>query len=273
MQVISRIVLFVFLVFELTVSAAAQNNYTPIQTQPGDLQVIESGTVKEIVKPDLFLLENNSLYRLDGVRIPADYRAQAKDFLTTHILGQEVTVLANPQQPKEGQRDRNGARYAHVLTKEGKWLQAELISNGLAWAFGSEYNRDLIRPLQALENTSRLAKKGFWALPEFTVLSEKTAKNKTYSFQIVEGIAERVTCGDKQKTCYINFDPDYKTDMTVSIDKKLLDTYTGDDAFMKDLQILTQKPFRVRGWIEPRNGPNITLQFPEQIELLTAPSN
>ena len=62
---------------------------------------------------------------------------------------------------------------------------------------------------------------------------------------------------------YLNFGADFRTDFTVSIDRR--DWRTFDRAGVDPLALEGAK-IEVRGWLVSRNGPMIEVTHPEQIE-------
>jgi micrococcal nuclease len=66
---------------------------------------------------------------------------------------------------------------------------------------------------------------------------------------------------------YLNFADDWRSDFTISIERKDVPALAAAGI---DLKGLAGKPVRVRGWIEWRNGPMIAATHPEQLELLPA---
>ena len=68
---------------------------------------------------------------------------------------------------------------------------------------------------------------------------------------------------------YLNFAEDWRNDFTVTIERKSLASF--EEAGL-DLEALTGKRIRVRGFIEWWNGPMIAATHPEQIEVLTPES-
>jgi hypothetical protein len=64
---------------------------------------------------------------------------------------------------------------------------------------------------------------------------------------------------------YLNFGDDWRSDFTISIDRKEIPAFAAAGI---DLKVLAGKKVRVRGWIEWRNGAMIAATHPEQLELL-----
>src|SRR6187401_1036064 len=95
-----------------------------------------------------------------------------------------------------------------------------------------------------------------------TMLSGSAA---TQSFQLVEGKVAKV--GEGGGRIYLNFADDWRSDFTISIERKDVQAFAASGI---DLKGLAGKHVRVRGWIEWRNGPMVAATHPEQLELLPA---
>jgi micrococcal nuclease len=85
----------------------------------------------------------------------------------------------------------------------------------------------------------------------------------THSYQLVEGTVASVGQGGGR--IYLNFAKDWRSDFTISVERKDAAVFTTAAIDLKDL---TGKRVRVRGWVEWRNGPMIEATHPEQIEIL-----
>lgn len=237
-----------------------RQGYVPVQTVPDDLDLLDVGTVKEILKSDLIKLEDDKVYRLDNIRVPVYYNQAALDYLQGSILGKRVGVFAN-RKKAEGRTDRLGNTIGHVVTEGGVWIQAEMVGKGLAWAYSTETNRDLIKPLYGYEDQARATKAGFWVDPEYAIKDKESIKNYYNTFQIVEDVVYDV--GDDKEFYYINFDKDFKSDFTATVDQKVRD-------MPSNMFNLRRHRIRIRGWIEKQNGPLIEITHPEQFIIVPA---
>jgi hypothetical protein len=79
----------------------------------------------------------------------------------------------------------------------------------------------------------------------------------------VEGWVSSVT--RRRNTVYLNFGPDWRWDFTAAVD---LRRTLQRDAVAARLQVLHGRLVRVRGYIERRNGPFISLASADAIEEL-----
>jgi hypothetical protein len=85
-------------------------------------------------------------------------------------------------------------------------------------------------------------------------------------FELVEGrVLQAEETGGR---VYLNFGRFWKKDMTAVIEADALRLFK---AVELDPARLGGALVRVRGWIENRDGPRITVSHPEQIEVLATP--
>lgn len=252
-----------FLSAPLLYSAAYAGIYLPVQTKPQDLPEIETGIVADILKPHLVRLDNGTTYVLDNVRIPVLMNDTAEKYLSETLKGKKVHLHASTS-TSLGRTDRHGNIRVHVVTDDQRWIQAELVSSGLAWSYSSETNRDLALPLLALEEMARSAQKGFWTKPIFFIKDNQTIHGTRESFEVFQGVVQSVASSDDRT--WINFGADYKTDFTLELDHTQMPKFRLDAKKYVDLKALKGMTIRTRGWVEEKNGPMIPLTHPEQIE-------
>jgi hypothetical protein len=120
--------------------------------------------------------------------------------------------------------------------------------------------------LLALESSAESAGRGLWQQALYRPhRAEDTAELLRYrsTYQIVEGVISRVA--PRRSAVYLNFGSDWKRDFTAKLPKSTLARTT---IGAKDIKKLVKLPVRIRGWIERRNGPLITIWRLEQVELL-----
>lgn len=172
----------------------------------------------------------------------------------------------------EARRDRHDRVLAHVFVLRGEeriWVQAHLISSGLAQAVSFAGHRACARELQSIEKRARASRVGLWGKGGFAAMKadavESLAKKRS-SYQLVEGVVRSV--GNPRQWTFLNFADDWRSDFTVAVAAKDRRRFTGSDI---DLERLKGKPIRVRGWLENWNGPVIKVTHPEQIEVLDEP--
>lgn len=273
----SRLHLFIVAVLSLgigwlvisTTPSTAQTDATAADgaLPPTTLQLIGTGMVTEVVKVDLIRLDNGNLYVLDNMRVPPLFTEQAEKWLDTNLLNKKVTVYADPELG-EGARDRMGNSYAHMVI-EGvnaadtpRWVQGEMVGNGLAWADSTVTNQTLFKELLAIEDTARNKARGFWANPGMAVRTPDTIGADRNQFMVVSGKVYETA--DKGDVYFLNFGKDWKTDFTI----RLLRQYERDFPPSFRIARLKDKHVRIRGWVTERNGPTIDLTHIDQLEIL-----
>ncbi len=97
--------------------------------------------------------------RLNGIDCPEKgqpFGTQAKAVTSAMAFGKEVTI-------RPVNRDKYGRTVADVVLPDGRILNRELVTLGLAWWY-RKYSTD--ESLGHLEVEARVAKKGLWADPE-----------------------------------------------------------------------------------------------------------
>lgn len=251
-------------------SADFVNSTKFITTKPQDMQLIDEGTVAEIVKPEIIRLKNNKVYTLDNIRVPLQYEGATIDYLKYYVLNHKVQLYQNTTL-KEGRVDRFGNKLVHaVFSDNNKWVQGELVGEGFAWAYATITNRDLFVNLRAIENEARVKRKGFWSDIYFSVRNDHTISNDYNSYQIYQGKLESVNARDE--TIFLNFGKDWDKDFTLRIKKKKGSQFNakGSNRIINSYNFrnLVGQTIRVRGWVEKNGGPSIELEYPEQMEVL-----
>jgi len=87
------------------------------------------------------------------------YAEEATAFATQSSLGQQVTVYLDQQ---AGSRDRYDRLLAYIQLPDGKFLNEELLSEGLAYA-DVRFKHGYFQKYRQLEASARALKKGLWA--------------------------------------------------------------------------------------------------------------
>lgn len=164
-----------------------------------------------------------------------------------------------------GSPDRYGRIRANVYLGGGRWLQAELVSAGLAVARPEGGDAACLRSLLALESAARRAGAGLWAGSGIVVnASDETsllAENGLYA--LVEGRV--VSVGYGSRMVFLDFGRSFRTDFTVMVPKTLVPRLLEAGIAVESL---AGRAVRVRGVIEESGGPAIRLTDPLALELL-----
>lgn len=243
---------------------AQSPDYVPIQTSISDLDLIDAGEVVEVQKADLIKLKNGKYYSLDNVRVPLQMNTDATAYLKATLIGKPVGIYSKNNKPA-GHTDRYGTKLVQVELEDGRWLQGEMVSEGLAWANSTLTSRDLITVLYKHERYARANKKGLWANPLYFVNKDAaTLEGKQNSFQIYEGVIKSER-DDKQNNHFFHFAEDRKTDFTILVKVENIGILKESDFNFKNI---VGKRVRIRGWLQKTDGPMIELTHPEQIEFI-----
>jgi micrococcal nuclease len=254
----------------VTPSKAQTRGPIPIQTSPFDLTLAEVGVVTEIIKSDTLRLSNGKIFKIDNIRVPLQLDSNAIEFLKKNVLNKKMGFYIVGKDASD-RADRFGHTLAHVVSEDGEWIQALMVSRGLAWVSGNENSRDLFIPLLKHEDLARSQSLGLWNVPDFAIRDNNTIHQNTYnSFQVYEGVIR--SASTKENFFFFNFDTDHRTDFTIVFDKaKVAPFRLSSGAHSYTPRDFIGRKIRIRGWVEENNGPMIELLFQEQLEFLDAP--
>ncbi|MEE9139293.1 MAG: thermonuclease family protein [Alphaproteobacteria bacterium] len=183
---------------------------------------------------------------------------EAREALESLTLGRELELSFG------GRRmDRHGRLLAHLHDGQGRWIQGEMLSLGLARVYGFADNRRLLPEMLALERDAREAGRGIWGHPYYRVLRPEETAGHIDSFQLVEGRVRAAAV--VRRRGYLNFGEDWRSDFTISISPKARRLFEAEGM---DIEGLAGRRVRVRGWLKSYNGPMIEATHPEQVEVL-----
>lgn len=160
--------------------------------------------------------------------------------------------------------DRHGRIPALILTR-GEPVQLWLLRSGLTrfTGFQTGVKPETLRQFREAEREARLEKKGLWNDPWHSVFTPDTVPLR-HGFAVVEGTPLEVA--HTRSMIYLNFGDDWRNDFTVGIAPRILKTNRWSGW---DVDSLTGKRLRVRGWMRAYNGAFMTVTSPDQIEVLT----
>src|SRR5690606_20871807 len=85
---------------------------TPFPKTPQELDLLDIGTIAEVVSVNVVKLDNGKHYALDLLRIPIPLQAKVHAYLQKRLLGQKASIYAY-KNAKVGATDRNGYPLAH----------------------------------------------------------------------------------------------------------------------------------------------------------------
>lgn len=235
------------------------------QLQPGG-----ESTVLGVAGPQTLRLADGRFVRLAEVLVPAasalpgfDPSSGASAYLRQMTAGKKVEVRFGGTQ-----RDRYGVYTGHVYVsgEPAVWLQDALVSSGFALAYPQPDNHVCTSQLLSSEAAARDGKRGLWGLAYFKVLrasDPRSILNLVQSYQIVEGTAGQAFESGGRVT--LSFGSGHKYHFTAIIEpavkKRFSEKQTPQD--------WTGTAMRLRGWIEKRRNPTVSITQPEQIEFLS----
>lgn len=162
--------------------------------------------------------------------------------------------------------DRHG-RLPSLAAVDGEVLQTRLLREGLAVFFATGTALPCLEDMLAAESEARRERRGFWAgsaalpppLPE-------ALRDHVGHFAIFEG--EVLSVGNRRDRTYLNFGGRWSEDVTVEIEARHRKSFGGEAA----LAALAGLRLRIRGFLQEKAGPMMTVTSPMQIERLTASS-
>lgn len=237
-----------------------------------ELEQSETRRVVSIVDGDTVVLDDGREVRLVGMQAPKlalgrrnfidwPLAGEARDALSAMVKGEDVQLYFGGRR-----EDRYGRLLAHLVLADGRWVQAAMVTEGLARVYSFPDNRSCVRELLHLETQARNENREIWSHPYYAILpADEPIRLLDHidSFQLVEGSVKRAAL--VRGRLYLNFGDDWREDFTVTIAPKHV------RQFSEDLEVYRDARIRVRGWIKSYNGPEIVVTHPEQIEFLDGP--
>lgn len=237
-----------------------------------DWQEGPHGTVAAVPDGGTLILDNGEMVRLTGIQAPKlslgrtdmddwPLAQEARDYLADRVLGKSVQLWQ-----AGAKRDRHNRLLAQVVDAQGNWLQADLVTQGLARTYSFPDNRACIVTLYTHENAARVARRGIWSHQMFKIHAAEQPEGLTGldgELVLVEG---RVLRADKAGSrIYLNFGRVWREDFTVVIGRAAQKLFQEEG---QDPLVLENALIRVRGWLETYDGPRVEVTHPEQIEVL-----
>lgn len=231
-----------------------------------------AASVAEVIDGDTVVLADGRQVRLVGMQAPKlplgrsnfptwPLAPEAKAKLQALAGGRAVTLLFG------GRRiDRHGRTLAHLRRDDGLWLQGAMLQAGFARVYSFADNRALVAEMLALESEARAGRRGIWSHPYYAIRRHDALVGDSDTFQLVEGRVRAV--GQAGGRVFLNFGADWKTDFTLRLEASDRELF---ERAGFDYRLLEGANVRARGWVEWRNGPEIHLTHPEEIERLDGP--
>jgi len=232
----------------------------------GDLE-IGGARIMRIEHNGVLVMTDGRALHLEGIRLPNAAQDHAPQPITDQAFTELNTVAkgdaleAYAVYPKEDRYDRVRSQ---IFTKDGTWVQIDLLKKGLARVDISPDRGECNRELYAAEADARRDGLGLWADPAYGFRApDGLTPADTGTFQIVVGKVVNTAARDGR--VFLNFGQDWKRDFTVTISADDLKTFKrmGVDPLNYEGKLV-----RVRGVVQSDNGPEIDVGNPKQIELL-----
>lgn len=246
-------------------------NAEPLSTPITGLADCGRFAAGDVIDGDTLNLADGSTLRLCGIEAPKDALAngdpdvlnlakQARAALAKLTVGRALRLYCD-----QAPFDRHRRRMAQVLGADGLWLQAEMLKLGLARVHGQADHRLGLREMLAVEADARRTGIGLWGAPAFALrrADDPDLGRFAGSFQIIAG--RPLTAERKNDLGFVNFGPDRHADLTLVLKNEALKL---SDAANIAIEGLSGRDIRCRGWLGLRDGPNIEITHPEQIEIL-----
>jgi hypothetical protein len=191
--------------------------------------------------------------------------SEARSAVDTLLRDRRIEIAAG-----SAFRDRYGGRVVHAFAPardDGhQWLQSAIVDAGHARVAPLPGETLCLRELFAREAVARAKRTGLWANPAYGIRSTQDTRaleKLAGTFQIVEGWITAV--GSSRNEVFLNFGRDWKWDFTAAVDLRRSSDREAVAARLKDLK---GRLVRVRGYIEKRNGPFVSLATSDAIEEL-----
>ncbi len=252
-----------------TVAAAAS------ETPGCTLASGQIAAVARVLSPQSLLLADGREVLLSSILAPvgetagSDSQSWAPEREAREALEGLVRDNAIEISPTGLKIDRYGRSIAHVFAVGGGkrlWLSGALVESGNARVDASNSDGACVPDLLLRETGARRQRAGLWQNPVYAIRSAantRDLKRLFDSFQIVDGRIAAVAL--IKSRVYLNFGDNWRWDFTAGV---TLPKGTERDQITLKLKALQGRRVRVRGWVEPRNGPFLSINNLDAIELL-----
>ena len=210
------------------------------------------------------VLLGGRVVHLEGIRFPAGKLERAPQSFADESRAAVAALVKSPLTLRSlpPKIDRHGRLRAQVFVG-GQWIQAFLLSRGLARVSVAPDRTECASELFAAEAQGRIARRGLWAAPAYAVRDPSNVRRDIGTFQVVEG--KVLNASVKNGRAYLNFGADWRRDFTATVDPVDMPNFR---ALGVDPRSYAGQTIRVRGWVEWHNGPEIEVANPQGIEVL-----
>lgn len=237
--------------------------------------VTEQVLINRVVDGDTVAVINNKgknfKVRLLGIQAPElfsnppwAYATEAKNELLKLVNNKQVKISYN----KQAKYDKYGRVLADIYTMNGKWVNGDLISHGLAYVYilnSAEIPK--IKELKILENKAIKKQLPFWQNRNYKVITPFQSSKYVSQFKVVDGTIYHVNLTKNSVWLMLSQDGLYGFSLRLkSKDSSLFLQKLGIESFTE----LQGKKVRIRGFIEKYSnkfGAFINLSSPDALDL------
>lgn len=259
--IIIKVLLVQWLLFLTFAAASPLCDLELSSLQQSDAKQVK---IDKVIDGDTVRLLDKRLVRFVGINTPEidhetgnsePYANEARKYLRKLVHANRGTLLLRFDHETE---DRHGRLLAHVFTPEGKNIQAQLLSEGLAVWITVPPNLDYMECYQQHEHVARRSKTGIWNAQFRTPRSTATLTIKDRGFQWISGRVTRI--GQGRKNIWINFE----NHVAARIHKKDLQYFQE-----KSFTALKGRTIILKGWMFPyKNQLVMSLRHPASLEIM-----
>lgn len=227
--------------------------------------------VSEVIDGDTVKLKNGRLIRYIGIDTPeisqklnGEWRLnpqpmsrEAKKFNEAMVLHNEVTIEYDIEKT-----DRYDRLLAYVYVN-GKMVNEQMVHEGFAFLLCIPPNNKHNERLHTALKDAYSKKKNIWKYADTHVIDSSRAHEYIGTLATVQGKILHV--GKSKKASYLNFGSNYKKDFTGVI-------FTGSKSQLPydfEISSLKGKNVRIFGMIKEYNGPEIIINSPEQLQIIS----
>ena len=211
------------------------------------------------------LLRDGGVAHLEGIRFPAGDRDHAPDSfrrgafsaLSSLIRGRRLTLTGVA--PLE---DRYGRIRVQAFNGDN-WVQAQLLTRGLARVSIAPDRVDCAAELYEAEAKARKSHAGLWSSPSYAPRSPAALDRDLGTFQLVEGRVASVS--ERSGSAWLEFDAPAGSRFAAFIAEDDLRTFR---AMGVEPRGYAGRSVRVRGIVQDLSGPAISLANPIQVEVI-----
>jgi endonuclease YncB( thermonuclease family) len=247
-----------------TDAAAQTRGRARAQPEAACERVRSEDAIRSVSAPGEVALASGAKARLLDIRLPDDAdEARHATAVLASFEGRRVTVAAIGEADRWG---RLSAELALVGDAAPIDLAELLVGEGFALVDAGERDA-LCRPeLLAVEERARQRRLGLWAGERYRPAQAgdgERLKSLVGRFGLVEGRVRSV--GERRERTYLNFGPDWQTDLTVVIPKR---TWAVLQSRGLSAAALRGRRVRVRGIVEEWQGVAVEIAAADMLELL-----